>query len=31
MGKAARAAAVARYGLPRFLREWDQLLGEVAA
>jgi Glycosyl transferases group 1 len=31
MGKAARAAALARYGLPRFLREWDQLLEEEAA
>lgn len=31
MGKAARAAALTRYGLPRFLREWDQLLEEVAA
>jgi hypothetical protein len=29
MGKAARAAAQARYGLPRFLRDWDQLLEEV--
>jgi glycosyltransferase involved in cell wall biosynthesis len=30
MGKAARAAATARYGLERFLREWDRLLHEVA-
>jgi glycosyltransferase involved in cell wall biosynthesis len=28
-GKAARAAALERYGLPRFLRDWDELLGEV--
>ena len=28
-GKAARAAALERYGLPRFLSDWDQLLGEV--
>jgi glycosyltransferase involved in cell wall biosynthesis len=28
-GKAARAAALERYGLPRFLRDWDHLLGEV--
>jgi glycosyltransferase involved in cell wall biosynthesis len=28
-GKAARAAALERYGLARFLREWDQLLEEV--
>jgi glycosyltransferase involved in cell wall biosynthesis len=31
MGKAARAAALARYGLARFLRDWDDLLGEAAA
>jgi glycosyltransferase involved in cell wall biosynthesis len=30
MGKAARAAATARYGLERFLRDWDRLLHEVA-
>jgi hypothetical protein len=29
MGKAARAAALARYGLGRFLRDWDDLLAEV--
>ena len=28
-GKAARAAALERYGLPRFLSDWDVLLGEV--
>lgn len=28
-GKAARAAALERYGLPRFLTDWDRLLGEV--
>ncbi|NUO99877.1 MAG: glycosyltransferase, partial [Nonomuraea sp.] len=28
-GKAARAAALARYGLPRFLDDWDRLLAEV--
>jgi Glycosyl transferases group 1 len=28
-GQAAREAARARYGLDRFLREWDQLLTEV--
>jgi hypothetical protein len=28
-GKAARAAALERYGLDRFLRDWDRLLGEV--
>jgi hypothetical protein len=28
-GKAARAAALQRYGLPRFLRDWDALLEEV--
>jgi hypothetical protein len=30
MGKAARAAARARYGLERFLGDWDVLLEEVA-
>jgi glycosyltransferase involved in cell wall biosynthesis len=30
-GLAAREAAAARYGLNRFLREWDQLLQEVGA
>jgi glycosyltransferase involved in cell wall biosynthesis len=29
MGKSARAAALARYGLDRFLHEWDALLTEV--
>jgi hypothetical protein len=29
MGKAARAAALARYGLRRFLDDWDRLLEEV--
>jgi glycosyltransferase involved in cell wall biosynthesis len=28
-GKAARAAALERYGLARFLRDWDRLLEEV--
>ncbi|MER7502598.1 glycosyltransferase [Nonomuraea pusilla] len=28
-GKAARTAALARYGLDRFLRDWDALLAEV--
>jgi glycosyltransferase involved in cell wall biosynthesis len=31
MGQAARAAALARYGLDRFLADWDDLLQEVAA
>jgi hypothetical protein len=30
-GLAARAAAGARYGLERFLRDWDQILQEVSA
>jgi hypothetical protein len=30
MGKAAREAALARYGLDRFLTDWDRLLAEVA-
>ncbi len=30
LGKAARAAALARYGLGRFLADWDELLAEVA-
>src|SRR5690606_19626275 len=30
MGAAAREAALARYGLRRFLAEWDALLEEVA-
>jgi hypothetical protein len=29
MGKQAREAALARYGLARFLDDWDRLLGEV--
>jgi glycosyltransferase involved in cell wall biosynthesis len=28
-GKAARAAALERYGLERFLADWDRLLEEV--
>ncbi|HTE69771.1 MAG TPA: glycosyltransferase [Actinomycetes bacterium] len=31
MGKAARAAATSRYGLERFLADWDRLLDEVRA
>jgi glycosyltransferase involved in cell wall biosynthesis len=31
LGKAARAAALERFGLARFLGEWDTLLEEVAA
>ena len=30
MGKAGREAALARYGLRRFLDDWDRLLAEVA-
>jgi glycosyltransferase involved in cell wall biosynthesis len=30
-GRAAREAALARYGLDRFLADWDELLEEVAA
>ena len=30
MGKAAREAALSRYGLARFLSDWDALLDEVA-
>ena len=30
MGKAARESALARYGLPRFLADWDRVLAEVA-
>ncbi|CAM5681036.1 Glycosyltransferase involved in cell wall biosynthesis OS=Streptomyces griseomycini OX=66895 GN=FHS37_002860 PE=4 SV=1 [Streptomyces griseomycini] len=29
VGDAARAAALARYGLPRFLDDWERLLKEV--
>jgi glycosyltransferase involved in cell wall biosynthesis len=29
MGKAARSAAVSRYGLARFLADWDDVLAEV--
>jgi hypothetical protein len=29
-GRAARAACLSRYGLRRFLRDWDELLKEVA-
>ena len=31
MGKAARAAALARYGLARFLDDWDALIEEVTS
>ncbi len=31
VGKAARSAALARYGLERFLDDWDRLLDEVVA
>ena len=31
MGEAARRAALGRYGLRRFLDDWDELLEEVAA
>lgn len=31
MGKAARAAALERFGLERFLRDWDAVLDEVVA
>lgn len=31
MGEAAREAALTRYGLKRFLSDWDQVLEEVAA
>jgi hypothetical protein len=31
MGKLAREAALARYGLGRFLADWDRLLAEVVA
>jgi glycosyltransferase involved in cell wall biosynthesis len=30
-GRAARAAALERYGLDRFLSDWDEVLEEVAA
>jgi glycosyltransferase involved in cell wall biosynthesis len=30
-GRAARAAALKRYGLERFLADWDDLLTEVTA
>jgi glycosyltransferase involved in cell wall biosynthesis len=30
-GRAARAAALRRYGLKRFLADWDEVLEEVAA
>jgi hypothetical protein len=30
-GRAARAAALERYGLARFLQDWDVLLEEVAS
>jgi hypothetical protein len=28
-GAAARAAALSRYALPRFLKDWDALLSEI--
>lgn len=31
LGRAARAATLARYGLPRFLQAWDALFAEVVA
>jgi len=31
LGRAARAAALERYGLARFLSDWDAVLGEVAS
>jgi glycosyltransferase involved in cell wall biosynthesis len=31
LGKAARAAALERYGLGRFLRDWDHVLQEAVA
>jgi glycosyltransferase involved in cell wall biosynthesis len=31
LGKAGRAAAVERFGLDRFLADWDALLAEVRA
>jgi hypothetical protein len=31
MGKAARAAALDRYGLSRFLADWDELLAAVVS
>jgi hypothetical protein len=31
MGKAGRGAALDKYGLPRFLADWDRLLDEVVA
>lgn len=31
MGRAARDAALARYGLPRFLSDWDRTLHEVSS
>ena len=30
LGKAARAVALERYGLPRFLGDWEEILAEVA-
>jgi hypothetical protein len=29
-GKAARRAALERYGVPRFLADWNRVLGEVS-
>jgi glycosyltransferase involved in cell wall biosynthesis len=31
VGEAARATALSRYGLSRFLADWDKLLSEAAA
>jgi hypothetical protein len=31
LGRGARAAALARYGLARFLQDWDALFGELVA
>jgi hypothetical protein len=31
MGQAARQAALRRYGLDRFLGDWDRVLEEVVA
>jgi hypothetical protein len=30
MGKAGREVALARYGLGRFLDDWDRLLAKIA-
>jgi hypothetical protein len=31
MGRAAREHAIEHYGLPAFLRRWDELLTEITA